>query len=453
MPDDAITGSPITPHKSSTPSRQAMRALVLGAYGLIGADAARALLRAGFDVTGVGRDRAIAMRVLPQVDWHICDLTKLDHAQWQALTKDVDVVINAAGALQDGGGTNLSAIHEDMPRALCAALAGSEVRVVQISAAGVSTEASTEFFRSKARGDAALIASDIDHVILRPTLVLGHAAYGGTALLRAAAALPLVDWQMMADSQVQTVALPDLSAAIVACAQGDIANGTIADLTEDQARPFPELVAQMRQWMGLPVPRIKLPMPQTLLRMLAKGADLLAPLGWQSPLRSTAIRTLADGISGDPTTWHAAGGAPCRPLHQTFLDHPATVQERWFARCYLLLPLIIGALSLFWLASGLIGLWQYSAAVTVLTSREVTESIAIVAVGLGSLLDITLGILVLWRRHVRRACIGMIALTLGYLATGTVMTPDLWLDPLGAFVKVFPAAVLALVPLALTENR
>lgn len=283
MPDDAITGSSITPHISSTPSRQAMRALVLGAYGLIGADAARALLRAGFDVSGVGRDRAIAMRVLPQVDWHICDLTKLDHAQWQALTKDVDVVINAAGALQDGGGTNLSAIHEDMPRALCAALAGSEVRVVQISAAGVSTEASTEFFRSKARGDAALIASGIDHVVLRPTLVLGHAAYGGTALLRAAAALPLVDWQMMADSQVQIVALPDLSAAIVACAQGDIANGTIADLTEDQARPFPELVAQMRQWMGLPVPQIKLPMPQTQLRMLAKGADLMAPLGWQSP--------------------------------------------------------------------------------------------------------------------------------------------------------------------------
>lgn len=74
-----------------------------------------------------------------------------------------------------------------------------------------------------------------------------------------------------------------------------------------------------------------------------------------------------------------------------------------------------------------------------------------VAVGIG--LDLLLGTLVLFRRWVKVACLGMVAVTLGYLAAGTLLAPDLWMDPLGPFVKTLPAAVLALVPLALTGNR
>jgi len=196
------------------------RALVLGGYGLIGASTMRALSEAGFNVTGVGRSLAAARLVLPQAQWEIADLTRLEATDWAQLCAGYDVVVNAAGALQDGAGDDLSAIHEEMPRRLLAGLQGRDVRLVQISAAGVSPESSTEFFRSKARGDASIMASEVAHVILRPTLVLGQAAYGGTALLRAAAALPLVDWRMLPEARIQTVALADLSRAIVAAARG-----------------------------------------------------------------------------------------------------------------------------------------------------------------------------------------------------------------------------------------
>jgi hypothetical protein len=75
---------------------------------------------------------------------------------------------------------------------LAEAVAVLPVQVIQISAAGVSETASTAFFRTKAQGDRVLSARAKNWIILRPTLVLSHEAYGGTALLRAVAALPLI---------------------------------------------------------------------------------------------------------------------------------------------------------------------------------------------------------------------------------------------------------------------
>jgi len=203
----------------------------------------------------------------------------------------------------------------------------------------------------------------------------------------------------------------------------------------------------------VPTPKLRLPLPGFALRLIGHSADLLAGLGWKSPMRSTALRALADGIAGDPTDWEKADGPACRSLREVLADTPATVQERWFARSYLLLPLILTTLALFWLASGFIGLWQFEAARLVLTERGMGSGAAGVYVAVGIGLDLLLGTLVLFRRGVKVACLGMVAVTLGYLAAGTVLAPDLWMDPLGPFVKTLPAAVLALVPLALMGNR
>jgi uncharacterized protein YbjT (DUF2867 family) len=264
-------------------STTAPHALILGGYGLIGAAAMRALDQAGFQVTGLGRTQQTAQQVMPDalwpnMRWQFADLTRLSITDWQKILTDVDVVVNAAGALQDGGGTDLTAIHEEMPHRLIAALKGRTTRVVQISAAGVRPDASTEFFRSKARGDALLTASNLNYVILRPTLVLGEAAYGGTALLRAAAAMPLIDWRVMQNTQIQTVALDDLCQAIVSCARGDIAPGTIADLTEAKSRSFPEVICLMRCWLGLPPPRRSLPLPPNFCKWPPKALTSLADL-------------------------------------------------------------------------------------------------------------------------------------------------------------------------------
>ena len=223
--------------------------LVLGGYGLIGSACCRALNAAGWRVVGLGRSRRAAMATNPHQDWIFHDMRSLDAAAWQDILEGVDVVVNAAGALQDGPSDDLEAIHSTLLARLCSA-ARPGLRLVQISAAGVSLDASTEFFRSKARGDQAIMSAACEWVILRPGLVLAPEAYGGTALLRGAAATPFILPDVLPDSLVQSVSIDDLTAAVVSAANGDIPSGTIADITEAQAHPLPELLHKIRAWQG-----------------------------------------------------------------------------------------------------------------------------------------------------------------------------------------------------------
>lgn len=413
----------------------------------------KALQRRGFAVTGVGRSKTAAARILPGIDWVFRDISDVSASDWKHLLEGADVVVNASGALQDGARDNLTAIHETAVRNICEALERSDTRVVQISAAGVSEEAPTDFFRSKARGDALLMASALDWIVLRPVLVVGAQAYGGTALLRAAAAFPLIQAMIAPQAVIRTVGVDDLAAAVAEAAEGRLGSRFVADLTEDGEQTFAELTRTFRSWLGYPVWRYRLTLPDWTVGIAGKVADALGWLGWRSPLRTNALLSLQGGITGDPKPWKNRGGPPLKPLGETLESLPSTAQERSFARLYLVLPLAIGCLSLFWILSGAFGLISLGAAKAVLTDQGVSSALAATAVIGGSIIDLILGIGVLFRRWTRAACLGMVAVSFGYLGAGTLLTPHLWLDPLGVFVKVLPAVILALVVSLVLEER
>jgi AcrR family transcriptional regulator len=339
-----------------------------------------------------------------------------------------------------------------MPSRLCAA-APPGLRLVQISAAGVSPQASTRFFRSKARGDAHVAAARCAWVILRPGLVLAPDAYGGTALLRGAAALPGLLPEVLGDSLIQTVHVDDLACAVVAVARGEIAPGTIADVVETEAQSLPELLRRIRIWQGLPAPLLRLRVTEPLLALVAGCADIAGRLGWRAPLRSTALAVLRDGIRGDPEPWRAAGGLPPRGLDATLSALQATRQERLYARLYFLLPLAILVLSTFWIASGLVALGRAEAAAASLSDGSLPAWAVSVTIFGGAFVNIALGAAILWRPWCRRAALGMATVSAAYLAGGTLFAPHLWLDPLGPLLKVFPSIVLALVVWSGVEDR
>jgi len=427
-------------------------ALVLGGYGLIGAACMAALTEAGYDVTCVGRCPKAAAR-FPQYRWKHLDLTSLRADQWNAMLQDTDVVVNDSGALQDGARDSLTQIHIDVVRHLASAAAQTQTRVIQISAAGVSSEADTAFFRTKSEGDALLTSSQADHVILRPTLVLGREAYGGSALLRSLAALPAILPRVFEDSLIQTVALTDVAHAVALACDPKVPSGTIADITGPNAHSFDTLVLHTRAWLGVATPFWRPRLPSWTLKLTARVADALGWLGWRAPLRSTSLAVLSKGISGDPLPWHQLTGHTCHPLAETLELHPATTQDRTAARVYLALPLAIATLSLFWLLSGVIGLFQTPAAMQILTTTDTSPTFAAIAVIGGGLADILLGGAILFRRHTRKAAIGMIFLSAAYLLGAAWMTPVLYADPLGPMVKVLPGITLAAFVALLMDDR
>ncbi len=429
------------------------KAVVLGAYGFIGAACVRALQTDGYAVCGVGRSLESAKKVFPDLVWMIRNIADTTESDWKDLLSDADVVVNASGALQDGTRDNLVAIHVSAVERIVAALKGTSATFVQISAAGVSEDAPTAFFRSKARGDAVVMASATNWIILRPVLVLGSEAYGGSALLRAAAATPCIGGRVFSGALIQTIHVDDLAAAVAQAAGGELGTRFVADLGEAETRTFADLTRRIRSWLGFPKWTAEVDVPEWLLKPVGAGADLLGWLGWRSPLRTNALLSLKSGITGDPSHWRQRGGLAVRSLEETLAAIPATAQERTYSRMYLLLPLAIGCLSVFWLLSGLIGILSFEDAKSVLTERNVSSGIAAVAVIGGIVADLVLGATVLVRRWTRMACTGMMLVSGAYLLFGSWLATDLWADPLGPFVKVFPAIVLALFVALLLEDR
>lgn len=424
-----------------------MAVLVLGAYGLIGREIVARLLDDGLDVIGLGRDIEAAARIEPRIAWRRADIARLtEPGDWLPLLDGVEVVVNAAGALQTGLKDRVEAVQDVAMRALYAAATTAGVRrLVQVSAPGVASDATTAFLRSKASADAALRASGLDHVILRPVLVVGPVAYGGTALLRALAAFPFVTPLVFGDARVRTVSVEAVAMAASQAVRGDIAAGADLVLAEPGSHSLAEVVARFRLWLGLhEAPAIAVPMP--VGAMVTAAADLAGWFGWRSPLRSTAMKVMRGGVAPNE-----AGAAPS--LDETLAALPSSPQERWFARLWLLKPAIVLGLSVFWIASGCIGFARQGEAAAVLTQVGVSSPVALAAVLAGSAADIGLGLALLWRPAARLALIGMIATSLAYILGSAVLAPGLWLDPLGPMVKTAPLILLHLVALAILEER
>ncbi|MFI0843507.1 SDR family oxidoreductase [Mesorhizobium sp. IMUNJ 23232] len=425
-----------------------MRVLILGGSGLIGTAVVAALAGRGHGPTAFARDVAAASLRMDSAEWVSVDLTTLSRpADWQKHLDGIDCVVNCAGALQDGGRDNLGTLQTSFLALYTAAARPKPRLIVQISARTEGAGKATRFMQTKRDADAALRESGLPFVILRPAIVIGRNAYGGSALLRALAAFPFVTPLVNADTPMQLVAIEDVAEAVADAIDGRIAPGSDLDLAEAETLTLAQAVALHRRWLGLP-PARQIAVPSFAARLVSRMADGLGHLGWRSPLRSTAMTVAAAGVADHVP----AAGRSFQPLSK-ILSTPAGVQDLWFARLYLLKAPILAALSLFWLLSGLIALVRFDASAQHLVTAGACPATADALTLATSLADIALGIGVAFRRYAATALKGMLLLSAAYLLSATVLTPDLWADPLGPLVKVLPSLALTLVALAILDER
>ena len=433
--------------------------MLFGASGLIGRFVTDDLRARGFRVTGIARSLSAAQRMSsldlerPILSLDVPALARLLDEQ------AVDVVVNCLGVLQDGPGSDTSAVHRDFVARLLQALAesGRAIRLVQISIPGAREEDHTAFATTKREAERLIVASGIPHAILRPGFVVARSAYGGSAMLRALAASPFDLPEKEMATRFQPVAVEDISATIAWLAARDIDDSSVKAVSWDlmQAEPITMagVVKQFRQALGT-AGWPHLAMPSLLLDLGARAGDLAGLLGWMPPMRSTAIAELRRGVAGDPAAWMEVTGIVPKTLAETIGRHPATIQDILFARLFLAKALIIASLVAFWLVSGFIALFvSYRAAAGILSARGFPAALVDpVTIGT-SLMDMSIGVLIAFRRTCAIGLVAGITASLGYMVGAAILTPDLWIEPLGALVKTGPAIVLMLVALLMLDNR
>ena len=429
-----------------------MRIMVIGATGFIGTAVCARLSADGHEIFAVSREpiRHGLVAVTPIA----FDVARARRAQdWLPLLDGLDAVVNCAGSLQTRSAESLRAVHATGVAALFEACEIRKIaRVVHVSAVGVEDGGRSGFSKTKREGEEALIHRDLDWVILRPSVVIGRSAYGGSALLRALAALPILPTLPEA-GELQLVHLDDVVETIALCVRPEGPKRKVIDLVGPRRHSFDETVKLFRRWLRLgPATSIKL--PSWALVLAAKLGDLAGYLGWRPPMRTNALLEISRGAVGSPTGWTETTGISPRDLETALAQEPASVQERWFARLYLLKAAIFAIFGLFWLVTGLISLgpgWDYG--MGLLREGGLGENFAVLTLVAGAIADILIGLAILWRPTSRYGLYAALAISVIYAILGTILVPRLWADPLGPMLKIWPVLMLNLVALAILDDR
>lgn len=430
---------------SQTPSDFCKTVLVIGAYGLIGEGVTRRLIADGHRVSGFGRNANTARRVLPYLQWNFGDLRDFSHqSHWGEALGGVQVVVNCSGALQNSGDDDLEAVHVDAVSALSAACAERGIHLIQISSVGATEKAQTKFLSTKGKGDSFVRNSGADYQIFRPGLVLAGNAYGGTALLRMLAAWPVVQPIALPDSKIQTISLSDIAEVVSMAVAGNIPKAVECDLVENNEHSLREVLTEFRTWLGFRQAVSEVVLPKWALGPISAIADGLSRLGWRSPLRTTAMQVLNDGVKGQANAL-TQQNVEFSSLRQTLQSTPVGAQDRLMARMSLMMPAILLALTLFWLCSGLIGLWKVGVAAEVLIISGWSKVFAVASVVFWAVVDIGIGVAFAFRKYARLACWFAVGVSAFYLGAASIVSPHLWSDPLGPLVKVVPGILLAIV--------
>lgn len=427
-----------------------MRILISGANGFIGGYLVAHLLQLGHDVICCVRNPATIQQRFPLATAIPCDFNKDTHINtWLPRLAGVDAVINCAGILQATRTQNIENIQYKTPLALFAACAQLHVkRVIQISALGVADGPDNTYVTTRKKLDDALLQMPLSSIILRPSLIYANGAYGGSAVLRALAALPFViPVPGNGQSRFQPVAMSDLVKVIQYFLTSPYRG--LVNVVSDKPVAIKDMLIAFRQWSGFKPVKI-MPIPMILIKFASKFGDIFGA----GPINSVSMQmTLHENIA-DPEPLKDLLNFKLAEFPDGLNYYPSQTQDRWHARLYFLRPLLKASLIILWFFSGLIPLLGSNTEATVLLESLGIPNHLIPAIKIGSCLwDIMLGIALLFSFKNKTMGLLQVLTVLGYTLVASIGLTSLWLDPLGPLLKNIPIIVAILIWMSIEDMR
>ncbi|OSQ44944.1 complex I NDUFA9 subunit family protein [Marivita geojedonensis] len=222
---------------------------IYGGSGFVGRYIARRMAKDGWRVRVAVRRPNEAIFVKPygvvgQVEPILCNIR--DDASVRAAMHGADAVVNCVGILAESGKNTFEAVQAEGAErvARLAAEAGIQT-LVHISAIGADAEGESDYQRTKAEGESAILKHMPGAVILRPSIVFGPEdeffnRFAG--MTRLGPILPVVG----AESKFQPVYVDDVAKAACMAVTGKAAAG-IYELGGPDVNTFRELMQQMLQ--------------------------------------------------------------------------------------------------------------------------------------------------------------------------------------------------------------
>ena len=288
-------------------------ATVFGGSGFLGRYVVKRLAAAGYVVRVAVRRTEAAMFLRPMggVGQIVpLSVSVTDDAAVARAVEGAAVVVNLVGILAEQKPGDFMRLQGEGPGRIARAAAAAGVsRLVQISAIGADANSESGYARSKAAGEAAVLAAFPAATILRPSLVFG--AEDGffnrfAALARISPVMPVISGA----TRFQPVFVGDVADAVMAAIADPTAKGTIYELGGPRVWTFRELLVWILHETGRR--RLLVAIPPGLAQLQAR---ILEHVPGKPLTRDQLILLARDNITGT-LPGLAALGIAATPVEQ-----------------------------------------------------------------------------------------------------------------------------------------
>ena len=250
---------------------------IFGGSGFLGRHLVRALAKDGWRIRVAVRrpDLAGHLQPLGAVGQIHAVQANLRYPESVARAiEGADAVVNLVGILHESGRQTFDVVQGHGARIVAEAAARAGIRtLVQLSAIGADPHSAAAYARSKAAGEAAVLAACPDAVILRPSIVFGPEDQFFNRFAGMARMLPFLPLIGGGETRFQPVYVGDVAEAARLALSGSAKPGAVYELGGPEIRSFRELMDYILAITGRSRPLI--PVPFALAKLKASVLELL----------------------------------------------------------------------------------------------------------------------------------------------------------------------------------
>lgn len=237
-------------------------ATVFGGSGFIGRYVVQRLAASGHIVRVAGRDPEAALFLKPMGNVGQIVPLYADLERHETIARAADgatLVVNLVGILAEQHPGEFRRIHAEGAGAVATACAGGgATHLVHVSALGADPASRSEYARSKAEGEKAVLAAFPNATIFRPSIVFGPEDQFFNRFGALAQLLPFMP-VISGDSRMQPVYVVDVAEAVMAAFARQDAAGVIYELGGPGVFTFRELLQYILKETGRARPLINIP--------------------------------------------------------------------------------------------------------------------------------------------------------------------------------------------------
>ena len=251
---------------------------IFGGSGFVGRHVVRALAKRGYRIRVAVRrpDLALFLQPLGKVGQIVAVQANLRYPD--SITRAVersDVVINLVGILQESGPQKFARLQAEGAGAIARAAAAVGARMIQVSAIGADRDSPSVYARTKAEGEANVLAACPDAIVFRPSLVFGPGDSFFNRFASLATTLPVLPLAG-AQTRFQPVFVGDVAEAIARGVDGHAMPGKVYELGGPEVATLDHLVRYMLK--VIQRKRLVLDLPPPLATIQARALEVVNTL-------------------------------------------------------------------------------------------------------------------------------------------------------------------------------